>query len=115
MILADENLPPRMIELLRSSEIEVFSIKENHRGIDDQAVINLSKSPPRIILTEDKDFGEWVFAHHEASISVILLRYKRPDHDLIASVVIDLIKSRGANLFGKYVTVTRDKIRIREI
>ncbi|MEQ9377506.1 MAG: DUF5615 family PIN-like protein [Imperialibacter sp.] len=115
MILADENLPPRMIELLRGSEIEVFSIKENHRGIDDQEVINLSKSPPRIILTEDKDFGEWVFAHHEESISVILLRYKRPDLDLIANIVIDLIKAKGASLFGKYVTVTLGKIRIREI
>jgi len=33
MILADENFPPRMIELLRGSEIEVFSIKENHKGL----------------------------------------------------------------------------------
>ncbi len=25
--------------------------------------------------TEDKDFGEWVYAHHISGISVIFLRY----------------------------------------
>lgn len=27
------------------------------------------------ILTEDKDFGEWVFAHHVQGLSVLFLRY----------------------------------------
>lgn len=115
MILADENVPPRFITSLREAGIEVFSIKESQRGVTDDQVISISKDPPRIILTEDKDFGEWVFAHHEKSISVILLRYERPFLEDMIGVVVDLIKVKGVTLFGKYVTVTRNKIRIREI
>lgn len=73
MILADENLHPRLIQSLRGADVDVFSVKEHNRGISDEEIITFSKNPPRIILTEDKDFGEWVFAHHEKSISMILL------------------------------------------
>lgn len=115
MILADENLPPRLVASLRSSGIEVYSVREHQRGISDEQIIVLSKDPPRIILTEDKDFGEWVFAHNEKSISVILLRYARPDLDEMITIVIDLLNSKGTSLYGKYTTVTLNKIRIREL
>ena len=75
MILADENIDQQLIDWLRSHGVAVLSIGENHSGILDEEVIALSKEPPSIILTEDKDFGEWVFAHQEKGISVIFLRY----------------------------------------
>lgn len=65
MILADENIDANLITFLRAEGIEVYSVRENHQGITDAEVIELSKHPPRIILTEDKDFGEWVYAHKE--------------------------------------------------
>jgi len=61
--------------MLRLKNIDVVHIKENHQGVPDEEVISISKDPPRIILAEDKDFGEWVYAHNERDISVILLRY----------------------------------------
>jgi len=73
MILADEYIDGYLVSMLRSKNIEVCHIQDNHRGVSDKEVILLSKNPPRIILTEDKDFGEWVYAHNEKEISVILL------------------------------------------
>ena len=64
MILADENISQEIILALRNIGIEVYSIYETNRGISDDEIIQLSRNPPRIILTEDKDFGEWVFSHH---------------------------------------------------
>ncbi len=58
MILADEHIDAHLVSILRSKNIEVSFIKEDHRGVTDEEVIRLSKDPPRIILTEDKDFGE---------------------------------------------------------
>lgn len=46
MILADENIDAHMVPILRENQIEVFHIKENHRGIPDEEVISLSKEPP---------------------------------------------------------------------
>lgn len=60
MILADENIDH---SLIRESGIDVYSVYEEQRGITDKDIIEFSRNPPRIILTEDKDFGEWVFAH----------------------------------------------------
>ena len=60
MILADENIDHSLIARIRQEGFEVYSIYESNRGYTDESVIELSRNPPRIILTEDKDFGEWV-------------------------------------------------------
>lgn len=110
MILADEN-----VSILRSKNISVSSIKENHRGVSDEEVIRLSKNPPRIILTEDKDFGEWAYAHKEQEISVILLRYSANETQSIISILLSLILTKGNDLYGKFTTITTQKIRIRSL
>ena len=115
MILADENLDGIIVEALRQRNIELYSVFELNRGLSDEEIITLSRNPPRIILTEDKDFGEWVFAHHVRDISVILLRYDYINVEAIASIVANLIEEQGQALFGKFVTVTLNKIRIRTI
>ena len=115
MILADENIDQYIIEHLRKAGIEVYSIREKQSGISDEAVIELSKNLQTIILTEDKDFGEWVYAHDERNISVILLRYTYTETSDITALLTGLIKIKGSELFGKYTTITTDKIRIRSI
>lgn len=58
MIIADENIDHSLIESIQELEIGVYSIYESNRGIRDGTVIESSRKPLRIILTEDKDFGE---------------------------------------------------------
>lgn len=55
MFIADENIPIQIIDALQNSNIEIFSIFEQARGISDVEIINLAQCPPRIILTEHKD------------------------------------------------------------
>ena len=115
MILADENIDFHLVSILRSNNIEVSFIKEDRQGVSDEEVIRLSKNPPRIILTEDKDFGEWVYAHKEKDISVIFLRYNADEIQAISSILLDLIATRGKDLLGKFTTITTRKIRIRSL
>ena len=112
MILADENIDHSLIASIRELGIEVFSVYELQRGTPDISIIELSRNPPRIILTEDKDFGEWIFAHHIKNISVILLRYHFKDTELIRQILIRILSERRS-LFGKFTTVTIHKIRTR--
>ncbi|MEQ9467351.1 MAG: DUF5615 family PIN-like protein [Ekhidna sp.] len=114
MILADENIDSRLVSFLRENGIKVAHVKEVRPGISDKEVIEISKNTSQIILTEDKDFGEWVYAHKEKSISVILLRYSS-QAKLISKVLVDLIKSKNEDLIGKFSIVTANKIRIRSI
>lgn len=103
------------MEALQQHGIQVYSIFELNRGLSDEEIISLSRNPPRVILTEDKDFGEWVFAHNVRDISVILLLYHYINIEAMASIVVNLIQEQGQALFGKFVVVTLNKIRMRTI
>lgn len=92
-----------------------MSVREHQAGIMDEEVIALSKNPARIILTEDKDFGEWVYAHQEQAISVIFLRYHFSEALEIRQILLNLLQDKGPELFGKFTTLTTRKIRIRSL
>lgn len=64
MILADENIHSFIIQTLRDTGFEVMSVSESAKSIKDDQVIQLALQHDYLRLTEDKDFGEWVFAHH---------------------------------------------------
>jgi predicted nuclease of predicted toxin-antitoxin system len=115
LILADENIDRKIINAIRNLNIEVYSIFENNRGLSDYQIIQFSKDPPRIILTEDKDFGEWVFAHNQKEISVIFLRYDFRETAQIIDIISRLLTSKEFNLIGKFTIISAQKIRIREI
>lgn len=115
MIIADENIDHSIIAALRSSGIEVYSIYESNRGIRDEEIIESSRTPPQLILTEDKDFGEWVFAHSVKNISVIFLRYHFKDTQEITAILIRLFAERFEEFIGCFTTVTIQKIRIRRL
>lgn len=115
MIIADENIDHSLILAIRELGIEVYSVYESDRGIRDETVIESSRNPPRIILTEDKDFGEWVFAHHVQGISVLFLRYQFKETEAMRDILIKLLSERFMELVGCFTTVTIRKIRTRRI
>jgi len=115
VIIADENLDAKIIAALRAINIDIYSIAELHSGFSDEEVINLTKEKGGVILTRDKDFGEWVFAHHVRDISVVLLRYRFTQTDLIIARLLQLFEFNSEALAGKFTTVTVLKTRSRNI
>ncbi len=115
MILADENIEHYIISELRKAGIEVYSIYEQNRGITDKQIVEISRNPPRIILTEDKDFADIVFAYQTKNISVILLRYSIIERNETTKILIDILKNSLPLLIDKFTTITPKKIRIRNI
>ncbi|MBI4931392.1 MAG: DUF5615 family PIN-like protein [Bacteroidetes bacterium] len=115
MILADENTHTDLIDALRKIPADVLSIKESYRGMQDEEIILLAKTTNRIILTEDKDFGEWVFAHKTKGISVIFLRYHFTETAQIIKIVSAILKVGTEKFYNKFTTITTRKIRSREI
>jgi predicted nuclease of predicted toxin-antitoxin system len=115
MIIADENIEDDIILSLRKIGFEIISVKESHRGISDIEVINLAKKHNALLITEDKDFGELVFAHGIERVKVILLRYKKIDyHNLFENLLkaIEMINQRTNITFA---TITCNKIRYSKI
>jgi predicted nuclease of predicted toxin-antitoxin system len=115
LIIADENIDHQIIESLRKLGIEIYSIYENERGKTDIDIVKFSRIPPRIILTEDKDFGEMVFQNGIRNISVVFIRYSFLETNEIITTLQNLFLHSQNELFGKFTTVTTQKIRSRKI
>ena len=115
MILADEHISAKMIAAITAIPLEVESVKGKFKGADDDRIIEFARENDLVIITEDKDFGEWIFAHHLPSAGVIFLRYHFKLTDLMILQLSAFLKQHSENLKGKFVTMTVDRIRIREI
>jgi len=76
MIIADESLNGNIVRELRELEFEVDWILESKAGIADSEVIEYAKENNGLLITEDKDFGEWVFFHKIDGLTIVFLRYE---------------------------------------
>jgi predicted nuclease of predicted toxin-antitoxin system len=114
VILADENIHYFIIRTLREAGFTVISVSELQKGIKDAQVIEWALQGGYTILTEDKDFGEWVFAHHVKSLSVIFLRYSFPDFEAIAQSLCFFLQNTQLT-HPVFVTITTKKIRMRQL
>lgn len=59
-LVADENVDFRIVKALRNTGFKIISVLQDYRGLPDRQVLEVAKQNNAILLTEDKDFGEWV-------------------------------------------------------
>lgn len=91
---------------------------EINPGISDEDVIRHAKSNKRILITEDKDFGEWVFAHKVRGLTIIFLRYEKQDLEQIIEFLNELIielTKEDLEAPYQFITINRNKVRRRRI
>jgi predicted nuclease of predicted toxin-antitoxin system len=60
--LADESCDGAVVRAMREAGHDVTSVRDTMRGASDRSVLDAALSERRLLLTEDKDFGELVFA-----------------------------------------------------
>ena len=113
-ILADENISLSLISALRNQGIKVIAATENYKGYEDSEIIKLADENNAIILTEDRDFGEWIFSHRIKSSGVIYLRYEYKDRNKIIEMLIAVLDKYCFELYEKFTVITSEKIRIRD-
>jgi predicted nuclease of predicted toxin-antitoxin system len=72
--LADECCDHGLVGALRQSGYDVLYVLESERGATDDDVLSLAFREQRIILAEDKDFGELVYRLKKPAHGIILIR-----------------------------------------
>ncbi len=100
-------------EALRELGHDVFSARENCPQVSDEALLALAKEEERVLITEDKDFGELVFFRGFAHPSIVRLCGMTPAERVDA---IQALIERHAQAMrdGAIIVVARDRIRIRK-
>ena len=115
MILADEGLNGNLVRALREKGYQVIWIKETNVGMDDEDIIALARQNSQILITEDKDFGEWIFAHQLSGLTIVFLRYDKEDYNAILSFLKSALKTIETDGKNEFITINKNKVRRRRI
>jgi predicted nuclease of predicted toxin-antitoxin system len=111
--LADECVAAPHVASLRAQDQDVLYVAESVPGLSDREVIALAQQQNRILLTEDKDFGDLVFRRELAVPGVVLIRAVG---ETATSKMVRLgsaIKRYGEGLFGRYTVIEETRFRSR--
>lgn len=97
MRFLDECTGPAVAAWLRNEGHEVFSVFEEDRGMDDEAIIQKALRESWILVTNDKDFGAKVYRDGRLHKGVILLRLsdeRSPSKINVLSSVLETYSDR---------------------
>jgi len=109
--LVDECCDAGLVSLLRSEGHDTVYIKEFRPGALDKEVLDKAYAENRILITEDKDFGELIYRLEKPAYGVVLLRFDAHERDLKWPRLKQLIDRHGSGLHGLFVVVDTEKSR----
>ena len=110
--LADESCDFSVVRALRTAGYDVLAVSESSPGLEDSIVIKLAIKQKRVLLTEDGDFGQLVFAHGLKIASVIFMRYPVFARSQQAHDIVKFIKKHGDKITGCFVVAQPGRTRI---
>ncbi len=112
--LLDQNAETRVLLFLASQGHDAKRVGVDYPpGIPDEEVLARAYSEQRILITNDRDFGELIFRQKLPHAGVIYLRFPldATTDQKIASLT-SLLSTRASDL-GKFLVVTPRGVRVR--
>lgn len=114
-LLADENVHAALVSWLRASGHDVVYAAEALSGQSDDAILEQARTDDRVIVTDDKDFGELVVHRRRAIPGVLLLRQADADIESRRQRLEAAWPDLEPVLRGHFVVVSDTRIRVRPI
>ncbi|MBD3189095.1 MAG: hypothetical protein GF308_00540 [Candidatus Heimdallarchaeota archaeon] len=111
-LLVDECTGPAVAKWLKQKQHIVFSVYDEARGLEDEAIIEKAYQENYIIITNDKDFGELIVRHKKPHKGVILLRLKDERAKNKIRVLKKLLEAYTDKLAENFIVVTEKMVRI---
>ena len=75
----------------------------------------IAQEEQRVLVTEDKDFGQLVHAASGMAVGVILLRFPRHARSRIGAAAVDAVNAIGDRLRTAFVVVEPGRFRITQL
>jgi predicted nuclease of predicted toxin-antitoxin system len=113
--LADECCDAALVSSLRADGHDVLYVVETLSGADDDAILAQAFAEHRVLLTEDKDFGELVYRLGRPTRGIVLLRFEVSDRARKVPRLQELLAQEGNRLPGSFTVLEVDKVRIRPL
>ena len=94
---------------------DVTRLSRGGYGSPDHNVLSTSVEQNRILLTEDKDFGDLVYLFGLQSRGVVLFRFPQGTRHLLVGMALELLDTRADELTDSFAVVEPNGIRIRDL
>jgi predicted nuclease of predicted toxin-antitoxin system len=109
--LVDESTGPAVARWLREQGYEVFSVYDEARGMSDSDIIQKAFIDKWVLITNDKDFGEFVYRQQSPHQGIILLRLKDERSACKIEVLQKLLQAHAQRIENNYLVVTETRVR----
>lgn len=114
--LADESCDFRVVAALRATGHDVVAVCHERPGAADREVLAWALAETRVVLAEDKDFGQLVFASQaKGGPGLILMRCPEAHREDLPEAIVELVTRLSEQLAGCFVVWAPDRVRIRRI
>src|SRR5260370_23263323 len=110
--LADESCAGPVIRALLEAGHDVVAIAKVAKGATDEQVLERALNENRVLLTEDRDFGELVYARGRSSAGVILVRFPGRARRAKPATVVEAVAKLGSRLRDAFTVVEPGRARI---
>ena len=113
--LVDESVEYRIVEFLRNNNFDTLAAAEDFPSAPDTQVLSISDREERILITNDKDFGELVFKEKQGSKGVILIRMPFSSIEEKILKLDQALKSRAHKLPKSFTVITEKQTRSKSL
>jgi len=111
--LLDQSTDARLIGWLTDHGHDAIRIgREYPPGLSDREVLAIAKREGRILITDDRDFGELVFRHRYPHRGVIYLRLASYSFALTTARLEEVL-TKYADRLNRFLVVTPASVRAR--
>jgi len=113
--LADESVEKRVVETLRKKGYDVYYIADEEYSLPDEEILRKSNVEERILITNDKNFGELVYLEKKISSGILLLRFSTEKSEVKAKFVDTFISQFENKIPKNFVVLSKKGIRVRKL
>lgn len=112
--LLDQSADARLVDYLLDQGRDATRVGRDHPGgIDDTEVLEIARMEDRVLITDDRDFGELVFRFRQPHAGVIYLRLG--DYAPLSAKIARLphVLANYSDRLDQFLVVTLHRVRAR--
>jgi predicted nuclease of predicted toxin-antitoxin system len=111
-LLADESCAGPVVRTLRAAGHDLLVIAEVAKGALDEWIMERAFAEGRILITEDRDFGELVYARGHSSAGVVFVKFHSRARRAKPEAVLEAVARLGERLRGGFAVVEPGRVRL---
>ena len=109
--LANVNVEKPIVDFLTKKGFDVKWVANIDKKMPDIRIFDIANNEQRVIITNDRDFGEFTFYQRKTSYGIVLLRVKGQDSSEKVVLLDRLLDKHANKILNHFVVVTKRKFR----